>query len=444
MADNHTHPRFPDTPEYDTFEILVKRDEETGGDLEVTTMRMVAEGKRPDAQVFGVLEDSVINERNKNRSRQTTRTFDTGNIHERVSKETGDQGTVVTVSSKRVDISGGVTPPALGSHLWLSSKIDALDTVHGRQETRQVDSWPLLETVRPDDPDAQGFRTVEYSQIVAIDAPLPTPTAQLMRVQRQQISKHQSVLTYKKKTDPWETFTDYEFEPETGKLVTVTRQILTIDPGPSESAQPARIETVRRIDQFRWLRVRRQLHETILDTGTAWNATPTSGGLYTEWHAAEHYFPSILFPGSIAGLAMGGTSILMIGTTSDQTLNVPHRFDITYHKKPQTPDYANLFQFYTVDVNFRASPLGFSLSNIITDPFTLYFRLGYISGQTSFAGSVPTASEMFPGQAYGPGTFHMIADQTERWKFNLWRRTKVHMRMANLVGGSFGTAIGYA
>lgn len=249
------------------------------------------------------------------------------------------------------------------------------------------------------------------------------------------VSGNVAKYTFKELDDDWPEQTDYEEESETCREISVLRRIHSSDPGLS-GPTPRFMYSVQQLDDYKWLETIREIEVGILS--------------YTlnEQHNVEYYFPSYLdATDPFFVVSFGSGFSIASNKSSDVSLKLPARFETTYHTSP--PAASTLFQFVPIDIDFAATnSLRIYAQNVITDGGTLQFRGAYpdpgaIGGWTwvdldfEFGASSPTTT------AYKAlmGTEQLIGEEISRWKFCLWKRTKIFLTLPNLnltLGGGVG------
>lgn len=242
----------------------------------------------------------------------------------------------------------------------------------------------------------------------------------------------------------WPTLVSQEEEAQTGKKVTTTRTFHSTEPDIGTTGVGRFVESVKQVSTRLWAKTVREIDASIL--------TDT----FYEQHPVEFYFPPYLDedePFVILQVEKGQSLINTIRSAS-QRLRVPCLFEITYLTSP--PALSDVFQFKPVDIELRTPDGVVSERGVITDGATISFNLelsdaekvkyaqqvsfGSLSLSAYLAALEGKAVEFdFPPSSPSTteykalmGTNVLIADDVTRWKFNLYRRAKVWMKMPNL------------
>tara|TARA_R110000803_G_scaffold90465_1_gene157850 strand:- start:2359 stop:3483 length:1125 start_codon:yes stop_codon:yes gene_type:complete len=229
----------------------------------------------------------------------------------------------------------------------------------------------------------------------------------------------------------WQVFTDEEEEPETGEEVLVERKIILPATMTETKGESRKVKTVKILDEKKALVVTRTIDIAILST------------TYTEYHNVKYYFPSYMD-------ATNPMSIIDIGNfrvaasvnkSSDHEFTIPCRFATTYHTSAITP--SEIFQFKAVDVNLSYPAI--SANNVLTDEGVVQFS--WVSSVDASTGDDQYSNMSYGISASSPttteylalmGTEVLIIDEVVRWKYNLWKRTKVYLTIPDLSLGLDG------
>jgi hypothetical protein len=232
----------------------------------------------------------------------------------------------------------------------------------------------------------------------------------------------------------WPEYVDLEEDPTTGLEVTVTRTIVNRASPPTFGAgTPRYVNNIKWIDAYKGLQVKRMIHSDILTEE------------WEEFHGVKYYFPAYMEPSAPFSLLDDGAGnwVLTPNKSSDVNVTVPCRFLITYHTTPQVPD--EIFQFKPVDLHLYSPQFRVLESDVLCDEGTLSFPLVDYGAPSIFhlewalPASSPTATE-FTGSLVG--TEQLIADDCIRWNYNLYRRTRVYMKIPNFNLG-LGASLSY-
>lgn len=242
----------------------------------------------------------------------------------------------------------------------------------------------------------------------------------------------------------WPTLTSQEEEPQTGKKISVVRTFNASEPDIGVNGTARVVESVEPINNRLWLTTTRTIDPTIIDDGGA-PAVPT---VFTEYHSVDYYFPGYLDDTTpFHVIALGHDAAINPNRSGDHSFKIPARFEITYHTS--APVAAEVFQFKTVDIQLLTPRFNLNQQNIITDGGTMNAvmygnevvanALQQVAATLSFEwpASSPTTTEYKAMM----GTEKLVAEDSSRWKFNLWRRVKVYMEIPDLTLGLSGSLI---
>jgi len=152
---------------------------------------------------------------------------------------------------------------------------------------------------------------------------------------------------------------------------------------------------------------------------------------YEEVHNIKIDIPARLHPDTPFTIesvsASGGTrSVVSTNRSSDLSITLPCRFVITYHDTQPTPD--EVFQFLPVDISIATPDWNLEERDILTNGGTLVIYYGATPYSFDIAESVPSVDDLIDMI----GDEVLIADESERWKFNLWKRTKIYMTIPDI------------
>ncbi len=452
MSKETTNPRSPRSKHGQPFETSVINSEATEGNKVTVIDRQVNEGDQPLDSEFGLRSSEIYNEKNTNFSRRKDEWLDIDDLFTKTSaRENGlenlgaDQ---VITTSRIVDLASAEADTYVNQgNLVLDSNVEQLDRSHGRLTEKTVAAWqPRVKTIKAD-ADAQGRDTTETIQVVAAAAAWPTRDAKTIALVRNQIGYDKFLQTLKElvipegvvEADYWPTLTSYEEEPVTGKKVTVARSILTSAPTFDTNATPGEVDSVKQVSTDRWIRVLRTIDASVL--------TPTT---FTEYHTIEYRFPAYLDPNTpvmqqVVTTPTGASSRLInILKTSEQRLRINCLFETTYHSTQPTTD--EIFQFKPIDLRINTSDGTIAESGVLTDGFTVVLGTVLAMGSpqdvvVTIPPSNPTTTDYLTLMGFAgtvgdfvpnPPAVVLIADDVSKWKYNLWKRTKIKLRMPNL------------
>lgn len=298
---------------------------------------------------------------------------------------------------------------------------------------------------------ASGSPTVETVKRVALDFSFPTPELNVVRQTLRHVDGFGKIFTKEVLPDGWPTLVSYEEEPTTGKKVTVTRSVLGAAPTFATNGTARIVDTVKHTGTNRWARVTREIDESILSE------------TFYEYHSVDYYFPAYLDEDNpFLVMNIGGTTMINPLRSSSHTFKLPCRFEITYHST--VPTASEVFQFKTIDIVLKTLDGTIDERKVITDGTTIGIRVavGNIAGllaagfiassfvhlgngtwaseiQFEFGGSSPTTTEYKAMMSADEEV--LIADDSTRWKYNLWRRVKVYMKIPNVSAGLSGSLI---
>lgn len=498
-------------------------DESTDGNWITKLDQMVQHGHEPLQPTFGLLRSRVYNERNANKSRREdvyVYAYDLWPLIEYEKSGLNELGNdEVERMTELVDVT---TPGSIAfetGHLVISDKVKCIDRVHGKRERVTVDEWkPRLIRIYKSG-DAGGRDLLITKQVVRESDPLPTITANTVMLKREQIGddKYLQTLgvapdgqgtltvidafgqescettttveikplsftmpartldvigqkleqidginqryTVTRLTNGWPTLVSYEEEPITGKRVKVTRTVHDSQPTFNVDGTARFVSNVKHSGCGRWIKVVREIHETIL--------TQT----FYEYHSVEYGFPAYLSPANPFLIFRIGEGHELINPvkSSAHRFKIPCRFEITYHASP--PNASEVFQFKPVSIEVQLPQQKIHEPSIITDSVTISteilnetyrYAMSYLLGlgggipgyalQTvnfTFQASSPTATEYInlmkglPVVGWTPPYEVLILEDSSRWKFNLWRRVRVYMRFPDLTQSLSGSLIYY-
>lgn len=429
--------------ERQVLEVLRERSGEVRGNLVIETDQGVNHGASETAAAFGLLSSKVYNEKNTNKSRRRNRRVDVDNLvtaEDKLYQGLDDLG-ADNVTTSEVNVELPASPDS--GHLVLESEIKFIDEKNGIKVTKAVPAWqPRTDTIKAD-AEAEGEDTTITKQVVQSSDAWPTRTINTIYARRIQIGpgKFQQAV---KVAASRPTLVSSEEEPTTGKKVTVTRTIHDSAPSFSTNGTARFVKNVKHAGKDRWLQVVREIDSSILST------------TFQEYHPVEYIFPAYLDEDTPFLIFQADTDQTLINSlrSSSQRLRVPCLFETTYHTT--LPTLASIFQFKPVDIRLRTPDGVVDESGVLTDGAVISFRLKatpeYIAGLfesykrgdiswTTYLSRVSGADVDFEFPASDPstteykalmGTTVLIADDMMRWKYNLYRRTKVWMTIPDL------------
>lgn len=444
-----------------------EQSEETRGNTHVTYDKQVNHGEAPLPVKFGRLKSVVYNERNSNKSRREDVCVDTEDLFEpnSVTNNGFDQGGMVggeqlIVVEGLVDTTNGLDNQDVINDLLqqgykiIEDKVEPKDRVHGWRTTTLVHDWEVRTDTIIADAEAEGEDTTVTRQIVEASTPWPTRTINTIAASQRHVGNDKFLRTIKTAASR-PALISFEEEGTTGKRVKITKTVHATDPGFSENGTARFVESVRQAGKDRWLKVEREIDPSILST------------TFQEWHPVEYIFPAYLDEDQPFVIMQADEDQTIINTlrSSSQRLKVPCLFEITYHAT--LPTLSTIFQFKPVDIVLRTPDGLVNETGVLTDGAIITFRLKvsdqehdrlgalYANGALSEVGfsnalkgsdvnfefppSSPTTSEYKALM----NTIVLIADDIVRWKYNLYRRVKVWMRIPDLATNLDGN-IGYS
>lgn len=318
----------------------------------------------------------------------------------------------------------------------IQDSIEKIDQVHGRRTRQRVKEWNPRTTTTYDNADVFGAKTEAVMQVLPLGEPEPTGD-DLIEVIDEQLDAAKMLRTIVRASDlggdpsqPIGSFTSWEEEPVTGLRVQVLREAFVQDPGMLVDTPARSVVSVVQNSNNLWTRITKTIDASIL--------TET----FLEYHNVDYYFNSYLDPLIPFNVITDQTTVSP-NKSGDQQLKVPARYEVTYHTTAQGPD--TIFQFKTVDLSYIDGQFRIDVPNIICDDGEIVLRkliqLTY-SGTSwggfnvneiplstfSWKGSSPTATEYIDMM----GEEKLIADDTVRWKYDLWRRTKIFITLPDL------------
>ena len=415
-------------------ERLVRKvnDESTKGDTVETRDRMVNHDEDLSTPTYGVLSEEIYDSGNVNKSRKRTTTWDSANAYslpDKTHRGLEEMGAREVTSTRTMVPAGTATTEG---HLILEDRVRDIDQVHAEQVQITVEAWQETTRENQRDPRAGGARTVERRQVVQEADAWPTEDGDTIELSRREIGPDKFLQVNLRAEDGWPTLVSYEEEPTTGKQVTVTRDVVTSAPTFSVDGDPRFVESIREATEGHWARTIREIEATIL--------TDT----WTEWHNVDFYFPAYLDEDDpFLVQDMGDSTLINALKSSDLRVKIPCKFDITYHTSAQVP--SEIFQFKPVDIRLNTPYMAVHEDNVITDGATITFRAPasayYASGfelvTFQFPASSPTTTEWKAMMATNEEK--LIADESTRWKYNLYKRVRVYLRMPDLRNGLDGS-----
>jgi hypothetical protein len=405
------------------LEIERKSDASTKGSVIVTTDQAVQYGSVPEDPEYLKLEDTVYNDKNSNQSRRRTVTIEEAytNTSGKVKalEELGAERVIVTVQPVDLTSQAALTAAGANSLTLLESDVKRLDQVNGEKTTVNVESWQQRIKETFNDPELYGGHRKEYKQVKALDAAFDVVSNTLtkQRIQLDSAKELQIITAISggggEGPGGSGVYTDYEEEPTSGKRVVVTRELVASSAELPEDALPGLVVTLNQITDDLALKVTRTIDETILED------------TFTEYHHVDFYFPAYL-DAVRPILFLGGN--MSPNKSGDQNLKMPCRFEVTYHETAQGPD--TIFQFKTIDLYLVSPNVKFIVNDVISDDGAYHFTFGS-SFYWEWFGSSPTTTEYLALM----GEEVLISDDTVKWKYNLWRRTKIFMTLPELSEG---------
>lgn len=428
-----------------TLEAVRQRSAEVNGNVVIETDKQVNHGADVTAPEFGLLESTVYNEKNSNKSRRKDRRIDVENLvtatdkaHQGLESMGADS---LTITRDYVELPAA--EPDSG-HLVVESEISFIDEKNGLKTTKAVDSWQPRVSKNQADPEADGEATTLTKRVVAAADAWPVRTLSTLSATRTQIGEDKFLQAVKVLDSARTPLVSTEEEPTTGKKVTITRTIHDSAPAFNVDGTARFVTSVKHAGKDRWVKTVREIDPSILTT------------TFQEYHPVEYLFPAYLdedTPFLIFEAAEDQTLINTLRSAS-QRLRVPCLFEITYHAT--LPTLSSIFQFKPVDIVLRTPEGAISEQNVLTDGAVITFRLKatpeylqalfekYKRGDISWATYLersPGADVSFEFPASSPTTTAykalmnnvvLIADDMMRWKYNLYRRVKVWMKIPDL------------
>lgn len=428
-----------------SLETLRQRSAEVGGNVVIETDQQVNHGVEVSDPAFGLLEASVYNEKNSNKSRRKDRRVDVDNLvtatdlaHQGLENLGADE---LTITKDYVELPAATTD---SGHLVLESEVKFLDEKNGLKTTKAVSAWTPRITKIQSDPEADGGATTTTKQVVTAASAFPARTIATLSAVRTQIGEDKYLQVVKVLDSTRPVLVSQEEESSTGKKVTTTRTILDSAPTFDDDGTARFLKSVKQISSDRWLQTVREIDDSILST------------TFQEYHPVEYTFPPYLDETTPFLIQTTTDDQILINTlrSAGQRLRVPCLFETTYHTT--LPSLSSIFQFKPVDIELRIPEGGISERGVLTDGAVFTFKvnpseaemqkllaqvqqgvityLQYFEAIQSrditleFPPSDPTVTEYKALM----GNTVLIADDMMRWKYNLYRRVKVWMRMPNL------------
>jgi len=425
------------------LEVLREQSAETNGNVEYEIDTQVNHRGEVSEPAFGLLSSKVYNEKNSNKSRRRNRFVDKDNLvtaEDKAYAGLDDLGADSTTETREY-----VELPASpdSGHLVVESGIKFLNEKNGLKMTKSVAAWQPRTVRNTADPEADGEATTTTKQVVQSGDAWPTRTVNTISLTRTQIGDAKFLQTLKV-ADSRPTLVSSEEESTTGKKITVTRTIHASAPSFSDDGTPRFVKSVKHAGKDRWLQVVREIDDSILTT------------TFQEYHPVEYIFPAYLDEDTPFLLFQADEDQTLINSlrSASQRLRVPCLFETTYHTT--LPTLSSIFQFKPVDIKLRTPDGLIEESNVLTDGAVISFRLkatqayldalfekykrGDISWTTYLARSsgadvdfeFPPSSPTTTAYKALMGSVVLIADDMTRWKYNLFRRTKVWMKIPDL------------
>jgi hypothetical protein len=426
------------------LEVLHERSEETFGNTVVETDQQVNHGADPSSSAFGLISSRVYNEKNSNKSRRRNRTINTASLVSAVDKAyTGLESIGAdSITETRSYVELPAAAPDSG-HLVVESNVKFLNSKNGLKTTQTVAAWQPRTSRNIADDAADGEATTTTKQVVQASDAWPTRTLNTLSLTREQLGDAKFLQVHKV-ADSRPVLVSSEEESTTGKKVTVTRSIHASAPSFADDGTPRFVKNVKHVGKDRWLQVVREIDDSILTT------------TFQEYHPVEYIFPAYLDETTPFLVFQAGYDQSLINSlrSASQRLRVPCLFETTYHSS--LPTLSSIFQFKPVDIKLRTSDGVFDESNVITDGGIITFILKptsqalailgaqYQNNQITLQQYINTAMGNYVQFEFPPsspttteykalmGTVVLVADDMTRWKYNLYRRTKVWMKLPNL------------
>jgi len=241
--------------------------------------------------------------------------------------------------------------------------------------------------------------------------------------------------------DAWPALVMQEEEGTTGLKVTTTKTFHDTAPNIGTNGTGRFVESVKQISTRLWAKIVREIHADVLTT------------TWQEYHPVEYRFPPYLDevqPFIILEIASDRKLINTL-RSSPQRLKIPCLFEITYSET--VPVISDVFQFKPVDITIRTADGTLDERGVLTDGATVFISVAANMTllNSQYAGGAITSEQFlaalrgyevsfaFPASSPSTtqykalmGTNVLIADDVTRWKFNLYRRVKVWMKMPDL------------
>lgn len=274
----------------------------------------------------------------------------------------------------------------------------------------------------------------------------------------------------------WESFTDYEIDPETQEVVTITRTIR--DKATYTHSTEARVEvTAKQMDHLRVLETRKAMSDSILSK------------TFKTHRNIQYKFPGWLVPGSEYHIydyftysSQTVDYIADLNEKNGQILTVPAEVYTSYHPtKPIAPD---VFQFFTTSTSIsvdndsiaqltgagaldrdiinllRSQPI--VVDDMIVNTTPAVWEVKNTSGASISGFTLHVLARTQPswiGAAYGgtwtytkvrdipasspnasvyvtmmlEGTLVLVGVEITQWKYNLWKQVRTYIKIPNLI-----------
>lgn len=470
------------------LEVERRQDSNTEGNTQLTEEWEVSHGSAPTSAAFGLIESVIINDENHRKSKQRETRLDVDDLFTLPSLEKvgldelgGDE---IESTSIPVDPSLGLDALTNSGHLVTSSRVVQTDRANAKLEESKVVSWNPRKIEVKKAAEATGADIEVTKQVVADATEWPTTDENTLGLKRTQVGAdkflqefsevsseagiltsddafgfegHPTVTTRQRvdssfslpakdaltvaqrlehqdgfnkiyiKTNVktgWPELVSYDHEPISGKRVEVLRTFSSTEPTVGVNATPRVVTTAKQTGVDRWAVVNRTIDPSILTT------------TFSEYHPVEYRFPPYLDEDSpFHLLVIEGRSVINSLRSSAQRLKIPCLFETTY--STTVPIISDVFQFKPIDINLQTGTNTIFENGVITDGTTISIRVSFATAPIAF--EFPPSSPTTTEYKALMGTNVLIADDVSRWKYNLWQRTKVWMKLPNLSLGLDGS-----
>ncbi|MGB7195325.1 MAG: hypothetical protein WBD81_17865 [Collimonas pratensis] len=222
---------------------------------------------------------------------------------------------------------------------------------------------------------------------------------------------------------PGPALTSYAQDPETGAVVTITRQLVASSAFTPSAGSAGTEQTAQAIDDY----------VTLVTTRTISSTTPPGRN---EYHSNEYPFPSRIYGVTFAiAVATDGTTILTLNYNkiSGRRLNVMQRVAISYSAtEPDLNSTITIYNFPIQDLIYSGVFFSVDEPRVLNNAFTLTYSAGSASILwPDFVETFVAAATSLTATEYDAllGTEILIGGQTVRWNYFLWRQELIYTKV---------------